>query len=118
MKEQNTYVEYSRSEIDTQSDETKWNRFDALTDADIDTAAASDEDDPKTDATFWEDATVVMPENIVAIDLDLLDVVIRHSSLDYETQIKNSPSGICLRLKRRQLANLLSRGMMRKKEGS
>ncbi len=86
MKEQNTYVEYSRSEIDTQSDETKWNRFDALTDADIDTAAASDEDDPKTDATFWEDATVVMPENIVAIDLDLLEWF-KTQALDYETQI-------------------------------
>ena len=59
MKDQNTYVEYSRSEIDAQADETKWSRFDALTDADIDT----DTDDPKTDATFWEGATVAMPEN-------------------------------------------------------
>ena len=65
MKEQNTYVEYSRSEIDTQADETKWSRFDALMDADIDTAAASDPDDPKTDATFWKDATVVMPEMLL-----------------------------------------------------
>ena len=73
MKERNTYVEYSRSEIDMQQDETKWSRFDALTDADINTAAESDADDPKTDATFWKEATVVMPENIVAIDLDLLE---------------------------------------------
>lgn len=65
MKEQNTYVEYSRSEIDTQADETKWSRFDALTDAEIDAAAASDTDDPKTDATFWKEATVVMPENVI-----------------------------------------------------
>ena len=65
MKDRNTYVEYSRSEIDTQPDETQWSRFDALTDADIDTAAASDADTPKTDATFWKDATVVMPENFI-----------------------------------------------------
>ena len=86
MKEQNTYVEYSRSEIDTQPDETEWSRFDALTDADIDTAAASDADDPKTDATFWKDATVVMPENVITIDLDLLEWFKTHAP-DYETQI-------------------------------
>ena len=86
MKEQNTYVEYSRSEMDTQSDETKWNRFDALTDADIAAAAASDADDPKTDAAFWEDAAVVMPENVIVIDLDLLEWFKTHAS-DYETRI-------------------------------
>ena len=86
MKEQNTYVEYNRSEIDTQPDETEWSRFDALTDADIDTAAASDADDPKTDATFWKDATVIMPENVVAIDLDLLEWF-KAQAPDYETQI-------------------------------
>ena len=86
MKEQNTYVEYSRSEIDTQLDETEWEHFDALTDADIDTAAESDADAPKTDATFWKDATVVMPENIVAIDLDLLEWF-KSQAPDYETRI-------------------------------
>ena len=86
LREQNTYVEHSRSEMDTQSDEVEWDRFDALTDADIDTAAESDEDDPKTDATFWKDATVVMPENIVAIDLDLLEWF-KAQAPDYEMQI-------------------------------
>ena len=86
MKEQNTYVEYSRSEMDTQPDETKWDRFDALTDADIDTAAASDADDPKTDTAFWKDATVVMPENVIAIDLDLLEWF-KTQAPDYETRI-------------------------------
>ena len=76
----------NRSEIDTQSDETEWSRFDALTDLEIDTVAASDADDPKTDATFWKDATVVMPENIVAIDLDLL-TWFKAQAPDYETQI-------------------------------
>ncbi len=86
MKEQNTYVEYSRSEIDTQPDETEWSRFDTLTDTEIDTAAASDADDPKTDAPFWKDAAVVMPENVIAIDLDLLEWFKAHAP-DYETQI-------------------------------
>ena len=86
MKELNTYVEYRRSEIDTQSDEIEWDRFDALTDEDIDTAAASDVDDPKTDVTFWKDATVVMPGNVIAIDLDLLEWFRTHAP-DYETQI-------------------------------
>ena len=54
MKEQNTYVEYSRSEIDTQPDETKWSCFDALTEADIDTAAESDADDPKDRCNLLE----------------------------------------------------------------
>ena len=86
MKEQNTYVEYSRSEIDTQQDKTEWSRFDALTDAEIDAAAESDADDPKTDATFWKDASVVIPENIVTIDLDLLEWF-KAQAPDYETQI-------------------------------
>lgn len=86
MKEQNICVEYSRSEIDAQSDKTEWSRFDALTDAEIDTAAGSDEDDPKTDTAFWKDATVAMPENIVAVDLDLL-VWFKAHAPDYETQI-------------------------------
>ena len=63
MKEQNTSVKYTRSEIDTLPDETDWERVDALTDEDIDAAASSDPDAPPTDADFWKDATVVMPEN-------------------------------------------------------
>ena len=64
MKEQNTLVKYTRSEIDTLPDETDWERVDALTDEDIDAAASSDPDAPPTDASFWKDATVVMPENM------------------------------------------------------
>jgi uncharacterized protein (DUF4415 family) len=86
MKEQNIYVEYNRSEIDTRSDETEWSRFDTLTDADVDAAVVPDEDDPKTDTAFWKDATVVMPENIVAVDLDLL-AWFKAQTPDYETQI-------------------------------
>ena len=68
MKEQNTFVKYTRSEIDTLPDETDWERVDALTDEDIDAAASSDPDAPPTDASFWKDATVVMPENNVKED--------------------------------------------------
>ena len=64
MKEQNTSVKYTRSEIDTLPDETDWERVDALTDEDIDAAASSDPDAPPTDADFWKSATVVMPENM------------------------------------------------------
>ena len=86
MKEHNIYVEYSRSEIDAQSDEKEWSRFDALTDAEIDAAAASDKDDPKTDTAFWKDATVAMAENVVTIDQDLL-VWFKAHTPDYKTQI-------------------------------
>ena len=65
MKEQHTSVKYTRSEIDTLPDETDWERVDVLTDEDIEEAASSDPDDPPTDASFWKDATVVMPENKV-----------------------------------------------------
>ena len=64
MKEQNTSVKYTRSEIDTLPDETDWESVDALTDEDIDAAASSDPDAPPTDVSFWKNATVVMPENM------------------------------------------------------
>ena len=58
MKEQNTSVKYTRSEIDTLPDETDWERVDALTDEEIDAAASSDPDAPPTDASFWKDARI------------------------------------------------------------
>ena len=70
MKAQHTTVNYTRSELDTLPDETDWKRVDALTDEEIDAAASTDEDNPPTDESFWEDATVVMPENMVIVDLD------------------------------------------------
>ena len=75
-----------RSEIDTLPDEIDWERVDALTDEDIDAAASSDPDAPPTDASFWKDATVVMPENIVIVDADLLAWFKAHTP-DYETRI-------------------------------
>ena len=98
MKEQHISVKYTRivfvgvgspnprSEIDTLPAETDWERVDALTDEDIDAAASSDPDAPPTDASFWKDATVVMPENIVIVDADLLAWFKAHTP-DYETRI-------------------------------
>ena len=63
MKEQNTYVEYTRSELDTIPDETDWDCIDELTDKDIDAAARSDADDLQTEESFWKDATVVESKN-------------------------------------------------------
>ena len=68
MKAQHTSVKYTRSEIDSLPDETDWERVDALTDEEIDAAASADPDDPPTDESFWEDATLVMPENMVIVD--------------------------------------------------
>ena len=86
MKERHTSVKYTRSELDSSPDETDWERVDALTDEEIDTAAATDADDPPTDESFWEDATVVMPENTVIVDPDLLAWFKAHNS-DYQAQI-------------------------------
>ena len=98
IKEQHTAIKYTRivfvgvgspnpqSELDTLPDKTDWERVDALTDADIDAAASFDPDAPPTDASFWKDATLVMPENIVIVDADLLAWFKAHTP-DYETQI-------------------------------
>ena len=82
MKEQNTHVRYTRSELDALPDETDWERVDALTDEDIEKAALSDPDDPPTDADFWKDATVVMPENM----MDLSTPFDESKILDYADQ--------------------------------
>ena len=61
-------------------------RVDALTDEDIEAAASADPDDPPTDESFWQDATVVMPENMVVVDTDLLAWFKAHTP-DYEAQL-------------------------------
>lgn len=86
IKEQHIAVKYTRSELDPLSDKTDWERVDALTDEDIGAAASSDPDALPTDASFWKDATVVMPENIVIVDADLLAWFKAHTP-HYETRI-------------------------------
>ena len=63
--DKHTSVKYTRSELGALPDETDWDRVDALNDGDIEAASSSDLDDPLTDAFFWEEATVVMPENMI-----------------------------------------------------
>ncbi len=56
---------------------TDWKRVDALTEPRIDEAARADPDALPTDAAFWRDAKLVMPERKVPVSLridhDVLD---------------------------------------------
>ena len=94
MKEQNTFVTYTRSEIDTLPDETDWERVDALTDEDIDAAASSDPDAPPTDASFWKDATVVMPENMMDLSTPFDESKILDYACQYPLEHDDSVEGI------------------------
>ncbi len=48
---------------------TDWKRVDALTEPRIDEAARADADALPTDAAFWRDAKLVMPERKVPVSL-------------------------------------------------
>ena len=54
------YVEYTSDNLPIAT-QTDWERVAAMTDAEIDAAAASDPDAQPTDEAFWKDAEVVMP---------------------------------------------------------
>lgn len=41
---------------------TDWRRLERMSEGEIDAAARADPDAPPTDAAFWQDATLVMPE--------------------------------------------------------
>ena len=86
MKEQNTYVEYTRSELDALPDETDWERIDAMTDEDIEAAERDDSDAMPTDEAFWQDAGVVFPENHVYVEPDVLEWFKAHAG-DVSAQI-------------------------------
>lgn len=66
-------------------DDTTWDRFDAMTDEEIDYS-----DDPPTDFAFWEGAEIVISESQqlvqLCIDKDVLDWF-REKSEDYFTHI-------------------------------
>ena len=62
MKDESTLIACNLGNLP--EDETTWERFDAMTDEDIDYS-----DDPPTDDTFWEDAEVVIPESQQLISL-------------------------------------------------
>ena len=50
---------------------TDWARVDALGEADLDEAARADPDALPTDAEFWRDAKLVMPERKIPVSLRL-----------------------------------------------
>ncbi len=58
-----------RSKTSRARSKTDWARADALGEADLDAAAASDPDALPTDAAFWRDAKLVMPERKVPVSL-------------------------------------------------
>ena len=55
------YVEYTSDNLSTDT-QTDWDRVAAMTESEIDAAAASDPDAQPTDEAFWKDAHVVMPQ--------------------------------------------------------
>lgn len=58
-----------RSKTSRAESKTDWARVDALGEADLDEAARADPDAPPTDAEFWRDAKLVMPERKVPVSL-------------------------------------------------
>jgi len=70
MKDKSTIITCSLDNLP--EDETTWDRFDAMTDEEIDYS-----DDPPTDFAFWEGAEVVIPESQkliqICVDKDVLD---------------------------------------------
>ena len=54
-------VNYSRGELPEDTG-TDWERLEAMSEEEINEAAASDPDARPTNADFWKDAKVVMPK--------------------------------------------------------
>ncbi len=79
-----------RSKTSRARSKTDWARVDALTEPRIDEAAASDPDALPTDAAFWRDAKLVMPERKVPVSLRIdRDVVdwFRSHGRGYQSRI-------------------------------
>jgi len=59
--------------------QTDWERLRSMTEEEIEAAAASDPDNPPTDAEFWRDARTIYPDSPryevipLHIDVDLLE---------------------------------------------
>ena len=60
VKEKNS-LRYSLNNLPKDS-QTDWERVKNMTESEIEAAAASDEDAQPTDAAFWTNAKVVMPQ--------------------------------------------------------
>ena len=61
----------SKDHLAEMIDETAWARVDAMTEADIERAAAEDPDTPMTAAGDWEDARIVWPPTTEPVTLRL-----------------------------------------------
>ena len=61
-------VNYSRSGLPEDTG-TDWDRLEAMSEEEINEAAASDPDAQPTDSGFWKDAKVVMPQRKQSITL-------------------------------------------------
>lgn len=88
MKEKNS-MKYSLNNLPKDS-QTDWEHVKNMTEAEIEEAAASDDDAQLTDETFWANAEVVMPQSKRAISLrvdsDVLEWFKSHGS-GYQTRM-------------------------------
>ncbi|ETX06320.1 BrnA antitoxin family protein [Candidatus Entotheonella palauensis] len=79
-----------RSAADRQTGKTNWQQVDALSEAEIEEAARSDPDAQPTEAGFWENATLQMPEpkQLIAllVDREVLDWY-KHKGKGYQTRM-------------------------------
>ena len=75
---------------DVRDDRTDWKKLESMTEEVIDEAARSDPDAQPTDAEFWKDAELVMPEPkepvTLRIDKDVVDWF-RKQGRGYQTRI-------------------------------
>ncbi len=79
-----------RSASDRRKGKTDWERVKAMTEEEIDEAARSDPDAQPTDAEFWKDAEIVLPDGkeriTVRFDKEVLDWF-RKQGKGYQTRM-------------------------------
>ncbi len=82
-------VNYSRSELPEDTG-TDWERLEAMSEEEINEAAASDPDARPTNADFWKDAKVVMPKRkqpiTLRVDQDVL-AFFKEGGAGYQTRM-------------------------------
>ena len=84
MKDKSTLVKYTREELGQVTDETDWEKVDAMTDEEVYQDALNDKDAQPTDETFWK--TAPLPSHFTGIDQDILKWF-KARGVDYEAQI-------------------------------
>ena len=79
-----------RSLNDKREGKTDWARVDVMTEDELDEAASADPDAQPTDAAFWKDAEIVMPEPkeriTMRLDKEVLDWF-RKEGKGYQTRM-------------------------------